>query len=228
MMPITKKIGRGVKHLFFGKPKPSYGLNELDLKILPYLDFKKGIFIEAGANDGIKISNTLYLEKHKNWTGILIEPIPELAECCRKNRPLAIVENCALVPFDYDQSEIEITSCGLMSVVKGGMRSEAEEKEHIRLGAEIQELTPHQIKVKARTLSSVLETHAITRIDFLSLDVEGFELSVLKGIDFHRHKPTFILVEARYRAGIDAFLKPYYEPVSQFPPYDVLYRCLRP
>ena len=39
----------------------SYALNQLDLKLLPYLGERPGVFIEAGGNDGISQSNTLYL-----------------------------------------------------------------------------------------------------------------------------------------------------------------------
>ena len=38
---------------------------------------RNGFFIEAGAHDGVDISNTLYLEKQLGWTGILVEPNPD-------------------------------------------------------------------------------------------------------------------------------------------------------
>ena len=79
----------------------SYALNQLDLKLLPYLGEQPGIFIEAGGNDGISQSNTLYFERHHQWRGILVEGIPDLAEKCLANRPRAWVENCDLVPFDF-------------------------------------------------------------------------------------------------------------------------------
>lgn len=36
-----------------------------------------GFFVECGAADGEAFSNTLFLEGHLNWTGLLIEPDPE-------------------------------------------------------------------------------------------------------------------------------------------------------
>ena len=202
----------------------SFALNHLDLKLKPYLDFTGGIFVEAGANDGISQSNTLYFERYRNWSGILIEPIPELAEQCRVNRPGCIVENCALVPHDYAHSYVEMRYCNLMSLVKGAMHSKEEEEDHIARGREIQDVDTYELKAPARTLSSVLDQHAVAGVDFFSLDVEGFELAVLRGIDFDRHRPTFMLIEARYRDEIDAYLTPIYEAIAELSHHDVLYR----
>ena len=204
--------------------KKSFALNNLDLKLWPYLNFRNGFFIEAGANNGVKQSNTLYLEKYKKWTGILIEPVPELAETCKINRPNCLVVNVALVPFDYKDEYIEMRYCNLMSLVKGAMASEEEELEHIRKGCEIQNVTTYELRVQAKTLTSVLDIHSIRNIDLLSLDVEGFEIDALKGIDFEKYKPLFILIEARDRAEIDSFLISLYEPIAELSHHDVLYK----
>ena len=68
------------------KSKTYYGRNKVDKIILKYLNFDNGFFVELGANDGIKESNTYYFEKNLNWKGILIEPSIENYEKCKKNR----------------------------------------------------------------------------------------------------------------------------------------------
>ncbi len=83
-------------------PRQYYGLDELDKKLEPYIDFDNGIFVEAGANDGQTQSNTAYFARHRGWRGLLVEPIPELAARCRVARPESVVENCALVASDAD------------------------------------------------------------------------------------------------------------------------------
>jgi FkbM family methyltransferase len=206
------------------KTRESFSLNQLDIKLEPYLNFKRGFFVEAGANDGISQSNTLFYEKYHDWTGLLIEPIPELAAKCRTNRPNCIVENCALVSFDFTGSAVEMRYCDLMSIVKGAMKSEESDLTHIKQGCEVQKIESYEIQVPARTLTSILDQHSVERIDFLSLDVEGFELDVLKGIDFDKYKPSFMLIEARYREEIDSFLNPLYEPITELSYHDVLYR----
>ena len=213
--------------IFSSRKRESFSLNALDLKLAPYLNFNRGFFIEAGANDGISQSNTLYFERYQGWRGLLIEPIPELAVRCKLNRPLCAVENCALVPFDFTGSEIAMRYCNLMSLVKGAMKSEADDLAHVRIGSEVQRLQTYELRVPARTLTSILEQHAVKTIDLLSLDVEGFELNVLQGIDFDRYRPRFMLIEARFRTEIDSFLKPNYEPVAELSEHDVLYRNRR-
>ncbi|ACB49863.1 unknown [Crocosphaera subtropica ATCC 51142] len=202
----------------------SFALNNLDLKLKEYLDFGRGFFIEAGGNDGIAQSNTLYFEKHWKWKGILIEPIPELAEKCKINRPNCIVENCALVPFDYDKSDIDMYYCNLVSMVKGAQKTEEAELQHIQRGCEVQQIKSYELKVPARTLTSILDQYGVKNIDLLSLDVEGFELNALKGLDFERYQPNFLLIEARFRQEIDDFLAPLYEPIANLSHHDVLYK----
>jgi len=51
------------------------------------------------------------------------------------------------------------------------------------------------ITVKCATLTSILEQYKFGKIDFFSLDAEGYELQILKGLDFKKYSPTFILIE---------------------------------
>jgi FkbM family methyltransferase len=205
----------------------SYSLNDLDIKLKPYLDFQRGYFIEAGANDGVDQSNTLYFEKHRRWTGLLIEPIPQRAAECRQNRPRCAVENCALVSFGYPRDTIEMRYCNLMSLVKGAMKDESADLDHIRRGCEVQGISTYELTVPARTLTSVLDQYRPPAIDFFSLDVEGFELEVLKGLDFEKYRPQWMLVEARFRAELDSFLNPWYDVAAELSHHDVLYRSLK-
>ena len=202
----------------------SFALNDLDLKLKPYLGDQAGVFIEAGGNDGISQSNTLYFERYHQWRGILIEGIPELAQKCLTNRPRAWVEQCALVPFDFEKPTISMTYCNLMSVVDGAMKTPEEEAAHIATGEEVQQLQRYKVDVRTKTLSAIIEAYGAPKIDLLSLDVEGYELQVLQGLDLERHGPSWMLIEARYRSDIDNYLVNHYEVVAELSHHDVLYR----
>ena len=60
---------------FLSKP---YGVEKMEYhnNLLKYIDFNSGFFIELGGYDGFFHSPTYYLEKFKNWQGILVEPHP--------------------------------------------------------------------------------------------------------------------------------------------------------
>jgi FkbM family methyltransferase len=202
----------------------SYALNDLDRKLEPYVDFDGGFFVEAGANDGVAQSNSLYFSRHRGWRGILIEPVAELARACRKNRPDATVECCALAPLDFSEASIEMRYCNLMSLVRGAMKSDAEELEHVAKGCAVQNIESHMLRVPVKPLSKILDEHAAPPVDFLSLDVEGYELSALRGLDFARHRPRYLLVEARFREEIVEFLCPWYDAVAELSFHDMLFR----
>jgi FkbM family methyltransferase len=215
-----RKLFRSLSKRMPGRRR-SFALNDLDLKLEQYLNFKEGVFVEAGANDGRNQSNTLYYERHYRWRGLLVEPIPELAEQCRRNRPQCVVENYALVSFDYDLPTVEMTYCGLMSTVRGAL---ATEQQHIRRGSEIQKLEPRELSVPAITLTELLIRNDFEHIDLMSLDVEGYELSVLQGLDMDRFCPDLLLIECRDREEIDRFLAPYYGVEAELSHHDILFR----
>ena len=207
----------------FGIPR-SFGLDEIDVRVARYLDYPRGgFFIESGANDGVSYSNSLYFERYLGWNGLLIEPIPALVAACRRNRPKAIVEHAALVPFNHPDT-VDMRFCGLMSVVRNGMRSSAEEDEHIRIGSEIQNVAPYDVTVPAKPLQSILDAHDIRECDLLVLDVEGYEAQVLSGVDFDRFSPRAMLIEARYRDAVEKVLAGRYRIVEQFTDKDYLFQ----
>jgi FkbM family methyltransferase len=211
--------------VFMQRVKDKFALNELDTKLEQYLDFDNGVFVEAGANDGIRQSNSLYFEARRGWRGVLVEAVPALYEECRRNRPQAQVVWGALAPPDQVPGQLTIRYAGLMSVVKGGMASLEEENAHVAIGLEVQKLDTYEAIVPTFTLSNVLDSCGITKVDLLCLDLEGFEGPALAGLELARHKPTYILVEARYRNEVDAQLLPHYEIVANLSHHDILYRA---
>jgi FkbM family methyltransferase len=208
------------------RPKRSFGLNALDLRLLEFLNRRNGFFIEAGANDGLNQSNTAYFERYLGWRGLLIEPIPNLAILCRANRPRALVEQCALVPAGFNKPTVSMTYCNLMSLVDGAQGSRDSDQEHINKGKQFlsREDAVYTVEVPARTLTDVLDARKVKKVDFLSLDVEGFEACALAGLDFALYAPTWILVEANDPAAIESFLLPRYEFIGALSHHDRLYK----
>lgn len=222
---IIKKILTEISIRFRFKNKfTQKGLNELDIKLEKYLNYDKGFFLEIGGNDGINQSNTFYLEKVRKWQGILIEGIPELFEKCKKNRECSKVYNCAVVGNDYLQKKIRMEFANLMSVAKG---TTLDAKDHIKKGMECQNIKTYSIEVEARTLQSILKENNIKYIDFFSLDVEGFEYEVLKGLDLKEVNIKYILIEIQendLKTKIEEYFAGNYELIEKLTHHDYLYR----
>lgn len=200
-------------------------LNNIDKQLEKYLDIKNGFFIEVGANNGYAQSNTYYLERFKKWKGILVEPIPHLYRECVKERPSSKVFNCALTSNDFKDSYIKMRYSGLMSIVDGVFNNKKLEDKHIQTGIKYQEnIVSYDIKVPARSLNSILEECEIRKIDFFSLDVEGFELEVLKGLNLEKYKPTYLLIETNKHSMITSYLEPHYQYVDKLSYHDYLFK----
>jgi FkbM family methyltransferase len=198
-------------------------LNDLDAKLAARLP-ESGFFIEAGAHDGFTQSNTYRLERWEGWRGILIEPIPALAAKCKNERPGSKVYQCALAASQETRT-IAMRYAGLMSLVAGS-KGEAE-RAFIQEGLEKQGLLrTYEITVPVRTLTEILSESHVPQIDFLSLDLEGFEDQALLGLDLALFRPEAILVETKDRTKIDQILRGHYAEPEALTHHDYFYRKL--
>ena len=205
-----------------------FALNGMDHKLASHIPCRGGVFIEAGANDGMTQSNTYWFERFRGWRGILIEPVPIMAAACRRNRPRAKVVNSALVSTD-DVKSVRMQTANLMAYVSNSFERPEDEHRHLRNAIEVQHLeSVNEIEVPARTLSSILAELRMTRIDLLSLDVEGYEVEVLKGLDTDRHRPCFILVETKRLADVLDALQDRYQAIDQLSHHDHLLKARVP
>jgi FkbM family methyltransferase len=197
-------------------------LHELDVKLNAIIDRDNGFFVEAGAHDGFTQSNTYWLERFRQWRGLLIEPMPELAAEARLSRPRATIVACALVSAAETRQQLRMRFGDLMSMVDG-----ARESDWPALGTVLGWRDQRELDVDARTLSSLLDQVDAPEVDLLSLDVEGFEGPALEGLDMARHAPRYVLVEIhdrdRDRPPVDAVLSQRYAEHSWLSPVDLLY-----
>jgi FkbM family methyltransferase len=140
--------------------------------------FNNGVFIEAGANDGVQQSNTKLFEEFYGWTGVLVEPSEVLFSRLCANRSHSRCFQCALGSFEENGSYAYGDFNGsLMSSLTGRTDKPAKQK------------------VLLRSLQSILDECGITHIHFFSLDTEGYEFNILKGIDFTRTTFDYLLIE---------------------------------
>jgi FkbM family methyltransferase len=149
----------------------------------------KGVCVDIGANDGINDSNSMFFEKI-GWQCILVEPNPDLCRQIRTARSSQLHE-CAAS---------EQHSTVTLYIAEGAERAhgvsticDTEEAKNKILSYGF---VPRPVQVESKTLDMILEESKInSNIDFISIDVEGYELGVLKGFSIGKWLPTIIIIE---------------------------------
>lgn len=156
---------------------------------------KWGVFVDVGAHDGVDINNTLFFEE-LGWTGLCIEPNPEVFARLEKNRRCPCIQGCAYsrsgtLEFQVNRGYTEALS---------GIRECYDPRHLDRIEREKRERGGEStvISVPAYTLQELCDRFQIRQIDYLSIDTEGSELEVLQGIDFSRMVIKVIGVEENY------------------------------
>jgi FkbM family methyltransferase len=203
-------------------------LNELDKKMLKYLNFKDGCFIELGANDGVNQSNTYFYEKELNWSGLLIEPTHKFNDLIKnRSKPNNFLENEACCSFENEGKEIEFSYCNLMTTCNDkNISDNCDPAAHVEGGKRfIPDEQVFNFTKKGVSLSSLLDKNKLPRtIDFFSLDTEGLESEILKGIDFSKYFFKYILIETPNFNKIDQILTHHnYKFVEQLSYHDFLF-----
>lgn len=146
---------------------------------------KNGYFIELGACDGELFSNTYYLEKHLDWKGICIEPNPNFTEKLKQNRNC----NLSFSPVFSESGKKVIFTVDNEGELSGISNYITHNKTNFT-----------EIELETKTLTQILdECSAPSYIDYMSLDTEGSELEVLKGLDFNKYTIGYICVEHNFR-----------------------------
>jgi FkbM family methyltransferase len=150
----------------------------------------KGVFIDVGAFEPIRISNSYHFERN-GWDVYCFEAntnsIPFLKQY-RKN-----VFNYAIYNEDKDSVNFNVVESNGWTA--GFSAIELDEGIAKRFNCPDKKIT--KINVPQRCLNTLLknELSNVTHIDILKIDVEGGELKCLYGLDFNTYKPTIILLE---------------------------------
>jgi FkbM family methyltransferase len=180
-----------------------------------------GIFVEVGAArpDYLSIS-ALY--RSLGWTVIAIEPNPAFCELHRSRGYEVLEYACG----DHDEDGVDfcvVNSHGTQyedgEVSYESLSSLAIKDSYANASSN---LDVSKIKVNLRRLDTILRTHApnLKHIDILSVDVEGWELEVLEGLDLATYRPRVMVIENLFR---DKKYRAYMRSKGYR-----LWRCLRP
>jgi FkbM family methyltransferase len=181
----------------------TYAQNREDLIIYVLLNkVKNGFYVDVGANDPTIDSVTKFFYD-RGWHGVNIEPINEVYERISKNRKRDINLHVAI---SNEEGSLELREYGKgkhgWSTLSSDIKQEHGEEGEYR-----------DYKVKVKTLSSILDEYKVKEIDFMKVDVEGFEYEVLSSNDWKRFKPKVIVVEDTFPEKWTPLIEPYYQEV---------------
>jgi FkbM family methyltransferase len=163
-----------------------------------FKNLRNGVFVDIGAHDGVTISNTYFFEKELDWTGICIEPIPDVFGRLKTNRKCHCI--CAGISVEGVGSKDFFWIKGPFEMLSGFIdKYDIRHVEHIqRLLAASPASSYEVLKVDCLNLNQLLEDMQIYHVHLLSVDTEGGEFEILQNLDFSRYHIDVITVEDNY------------------------------
>lgn len=143
-----------------------------------------GSYVDVGAHHPTNFSNTYLLHKFRRWSGINIEPNPDLIAEFNKERPNDINLNLGIANTDQELTYYLFDHPGVNTFDPVFAR-------------EIGKLRTLQEKrmVQCKPLHTVLAEHCSQEIDYMNVDCEGLDLDVLKSNDWSKFRPFILSIE---------------------------------
>ncbi|MES2650180.1 MAG: FkbM family methyltransferase [Bacteroidota bacterium] len=186
------KILQAIKYRLWGRfPQLSYSRSGEDLILEEiFRTVGSGFYIDIGAYHPKKYSNT-YKFYMNGWTGINIDANDDLIDLFQKHRPKDVNMFTAVSDVEEDKIFYKFKDDSSMNTISTDFANEALDK----YGLKIHE----QKNIKTKRLDTILTELNIERqIDFISIDVEGHDLEVLKSNDWERFRFKVVLIETDF------------------------------
>jgi len=165
-------------------------------------------FIEIGANDG-KMHDFVFKRVNKqHWRGILVEPVGYYFERLKAHyagNDHLILENAAIAEQDGTRVLYRVKE-GL-SYLPAWVNGLGTFRQEVLLkhGWAIPDIHDCMVKEEVRclTLASLLDKHAVKKLDLLLIDTEGYDYEIIKQIDFNNMAPKIIVFEHKHLSAED-------------------------
>ena len=186
---LLKSLRDVRNELFDGHAIKSYSQEGEDMvlaRILGELGVTKGFFVDIGAHHPARFSNTYYFYR-RGWRGINVDALPGTKKLFRRMRPRDITIECGVGSQEGVLKYFAFNEPALNTF------SEQEAKKKDRPPYYI----INTIQIPVVTLKQILDEHLPlgTKIDFMTIDAEGFDHEVISSNDWGRYRPRVILIE---------------------------------
>lgn len=184
-------------------------------------DRRGGVFLDVGAGHYSTESNTYYLEKELGWSGLAVDALPEYAAEYHLHRPRTMF--VAMFASDTNGSSTTLFEPAVNKRIASA--SERFTKAKGELGV--------RREVPTATLNRLLESAGISRLDFMSMDIELSEPTALAGFDLRKYLPALVCIEVHPEVRqqiLDYFAQREYVVVGDYlriDPTNLYFRPLR-
>ena len=185
---LRKKIWDCEKLFFWNERYSSQAGQDKIIKDVFFNNKKNGFFIEIGAYDGIMGSNCYHFEKYLNWDGIALEPSSIQFEKLKKNRKCKLFNDA----ISYEVKEVEFMEVTEGLTQMSGINNDSF-KRNINIISNNHASKMRAINMKTITFDQIVSKN--TKIDYLSVDIEGEEMDLLNSINFNDYEIKVISVE---------------------------------
>lgn len=174
-------------------------LQLLNIKQLENLKHN-GFFIEAGAYDGQTISNTLHLERFKNWTGLLVEPSKENYNLLKKVNRKSYTINCCLTANNTSLYKT-YAEAGPFSIITTDTTDSDTKSDKSKI------IICHSLNKILKKLFKLINFNR--KIDYLSLDIEGSEKEMIEAFDWQKYEISLLNIEYNQNKTLYNWIKNY-------------------
>jgi FkbM family methyltransferase len=188
MIQILKKNLLAIWQFFYYKR--SYSQDGEDVVLSSFFETRRryrGFFVDVGAHHPVRFSNTCLFYKN-GWRGINIDPTPGSMRPFKVLRKKDINIEMGIGPT--------VTEMNFYCFNEPALNTFDDQLAQIRSQISSYKII-NTIMIPVKPLKMILDEYLPinTKIDFLTIDVEGLDLEVLKSNDWSKYKPEFILVE---------------------------------
>lgn len=214
LINIPVQRGRGTYKLNtpngVNKGTPSWSQYGQDKFVDKLLNGKhNGFFVEIGGFDGETYSNSLFFEKEREWSGLLVEANPySYRLLVEKDRNCFMVNACISNTVSNMTFIIGGPLTSVEDITSKRHRQRIDSKAILSATDERWGHSKENVVVKCYSLIALMNTLGQTKIDYFSLDVEGAEMIILQSIDWDKLDIDVFTIETdQHRGDILKFMK---------------------
>jgi FkbM family methyltransferase len=183
-----------------------------------FADISTGFYIDVGSYKPLDHSNTMALYQ-RGWRGVACDPIYNFEQGWANEwhalRPRDLIVRDMIC--DRAEGQAEFFMCNFRGMSTGAKK--ILNQHHEVNGAHVSE---QGAMVNCTTLNRVIEHAQPEQLHLVCIDVEGMEEQVLRGLDFHRHRPWLFCIEAVYSSDCSAAYESW-EYILLAQDYEVVY-----